>query len=139
MPDSSIRIVFSNEMGFGFFDFGFFPGNEFRVYQIIPQMNKKPVIKTLRKDFDLILFRNMDEQNRFTLKDSSGIYYGFPQSKGVNYYITDIHCGKLLKMQRASKRKPVAEAFMYLNSASVPDSIFIHHLNFNFSIALKKI
>jgi hypothetical protein len=139
MPDSSIRVVFSNEMGFSFFDFGFLPGNEFRVYQIIPQMNKKPVIKTLRKDFDLILFRNMDEQNRFTLKDSSRIYYGFPQSKGVNYYITDIHCSKLLKMQRASKRKPVAEAFMYLNPGAVPDSIFIRHLNFNFSIDLKKI
>ena len=49
MPDSSIRIVFSNEMGFSFFDFGFFTGNGFKVYHIIPQMNKKAVIKTLRK------------------------------------------------------------------------------------------
>src|ERR1700722_9245864 len=51
MPDSSTRIVFSNEMGFTFFDFEFSAGGDFKVYTIIKQMNKKPVIKTLRKDF----------------------------------------------------------------------------------------
>ncbi len=139
MPDSSIRIVFSNEMGFSFFDFGFFTGNGFKVYHIIPQMNKKAVIKTLRKDFELVLFRNMPEKGRFTLKDNSLVYYGFPQSKGVNYYITDTNCTKLVKMQRASKRKPVVEAVLFLNRESVPDSVFINHLNFQFSITLKKI
>jgi hypothetical protein len=139
LPDSSIRIAFTKEMGFSFFDFGFLPGNAFKVYHIIPQMDKKAVIKTLRKDFELVLFRNMREDNRIALQDSSLIYYGFPQTKGVNYYITDMHCSRLVKMQRASRRKPVAEAFMYLNPASVPDSIFIRHLNFHFSIQLRKI
>ena len=139
LPDSSIRIAFTNEMGFSFFDFGFLKENEFKVYHIIPQLDKKAVITTLRKDFELVLFRNMPEGNRITLQDSSLIYYGFPQAKGVNYYITDSHCSRLVKMQRASKRKPVAEAFMYSNAASVPDSIFIRHLNFNFSIQLRKI
>ena len=139
LPDSSIRIAFTNEMGFSFFDFGFLKENEFEVYHIIPQLDKKAVITTLRKDFELVLFRNMADENRITLQDSSLIYHGFSQTKGVNYYITDTHCSRLIKMQRASKRKPVAEAFMYLNAASVPDSIFIRHLNFNFSIQLRKI
>jgi hypothetical protein len=139
MPDSSTRIVFSNETGFSFFDFGFLPGNGFKVYHIIPQMDKKALILTLRKDFELVLFRNMREENRFTLQDSSFDYYGFPQTKGVNYYITSRDCSKLVKMQRASKRKPVAEAVLFLNRQSVPDSLFIHHLNFQFSITLKKI
>src|SRR5450755_1393126 len=38
MPDSSTRIVFTNEMGFSFFDFGFLPHDRFMVYQIVPQM-----------------------------------------------------------------------------------------------------
>ncbi|HEY4155095.1 MAG TPA: hypothetical protein VGM24_06700 [Puia sp.] len=139
LPDSSLRIAFSNAMGFSFFDIGFLPGNEFKVYQILPQMNKAAVIKTLRKDFELVLFRKMDGKNRFALKDSSLIYYGFPQEKGVNYYITDTNCSRLVKMQRASKRKPVVEAVMFLDSGSVPDSVSIRHLNFNFSISLKKI
>jgi hypothetical protein len=139
MPDSSTRISFSNEMGFSFFDFGFLTQNGFKVYHIISQMDKKALIKTLRKDFELVLFRNMQEKNRFTLKDSFLIYYGFPQPKGVNYYITDTNCLKLIKMERASKRKPVVEAVMFLNQESIPDSISIRHLNFNFSITLKKI
>lgn len=139
MPDSSTRIVFANEMGFSFFDFGFFNGNGFKVYQIIPQMDKKGVVKTLRKDFELVLFRNMSDTHRFALRDSGLVYYGFPQSRGVNYYVTDTGCSRLVKMQRASKRKPVMEAFLYSGQSSVPDSIFIRHLNFSFSITLKKI
>src|SRR5579862_4916289 len=34
MPDSSTRIVFTNEMGFSFFDFDFLPDSGFKVYQI---------------------------------------------------------------------------------------------------------
>jgi hypothetical protein len=139
LPDSSTRIVFSNEAGFSFFDFGFLPGNGFRVYHIIPQMDKKAVIQTLRKDFDLVLFRNMDESRRFTLEDSARLYFGCPQEKGVNYYITDKGCTRLLKMQRASSRKPVVEALLFPGPDGIPDSLSIRHLNFHFSISLKKI
>ena len=74
MPDSSTRIVFTNEMGFPFFDFGFGADTGFMVYQITPVMNKKYLITTLRKDFELILFRNMESTSNFSLRDShSGI------------------------------------------------------------------
>src|SRR5215471_538454 len=49
MPDSSTRMVFSNEAGFKFFDFEFAKDGNFKVFYIIDQMNKKPVITTLRK------------------------------------------------------------------------------------------
>jgi hypothetical protein len=139
MPDSSTRFVFSNEMGFSFFDLGFLPQNQFKVYSIMPQMNRKSVIKTLRKDFGLIMFRNMDAKSYFSLKDSGEIYHGFKQSKGVNYYVTDSACHQLIKMQRASNRKAVVEAVMDTHPDREPDSILIRHLNFNFTISLKKI
>ena len=140
MPDSSTRVVFSNEMGFSLFDFGFGPGNEFMVYQILPQMDKKSVIKTLRKDFELILFRNMDHSKYFTLKDSSLLYHAFPQTQGINYYITDTNCRQLVKMQRASNKKPVMEAYEIGElQGNSPDSIQIRHLNFSLTISLKKI
>jgi hypothetical protein len=140
MPDSSIRIVFSNEMGFSFFDFGFLPNNGFTVYQILPQMNKKALIKTLRKDFELIMFRNMGSPDHFALADSNLIYHGYRQTNGTNYYITDTLCRQLIKMQRASKKKPVVEAVMIPDkTGNAPESISIRHLNFNFTISLKKI
>jgi hypothetical protein len=140
MPDSSTRIVFTNEMGFSFFDFGFLPHDRFMVYQIVPQMNKKALVKTLRKDFDLILFRSIDSSKYYALADSNLVYHAFPQSSGINFYITDTHCSQLIKMQRSSNKKPVMEAQLYDGSGgNTPDSISIRHLNFNFSISLKKI
>ena len=140
MPDSSTRMVFSNEIGFTFFDFGFLPGNGFTVYHITPQMNKKVLIKTLRKDFDLLLFRNIDSSRYYAFTDSNQVYHAFPQSKGINYYITDGDCRQLIKMERASGKKPVMEAFIFQDtSGGSPDRISIRHLNFNFLITLKKI
>ena len=40
MPDSSTRMVFSNEMGLTFFDFEFTPEGNFKVYSIIKKMIK---------------------------------------------------------------------------------------------------
>ena len=140
MPDSSTRIVFTNEMGFSFFDFGFSQDNGFAVYQIVPQMNKPALIKTLRKDFELIMFRNMDRNKTYNLTDSSIVYHAYPQVKGVNYYITDEQCSRLIKMQRSSDKKPIMEALFYDNfPGKSPDSISIRHLNFKFSISLKKL
>jgi hypothetical protein len=140
MPDSSTRIVLTNEMGFTYFDFGFLTGNRFVIYQITPKMNRKYLLKTLRKDFELILFRNLDSNNYYIKKDSSLIYHGFLQSGGINYYITDSRCLHLVKMERASKKKAVTEARFSENIyGNTPDSILIRHLNYNFTISLNKI
>jgi len=140
MADSSTRIVFTNEMGFPYFDFGFPAGHGFVVYQVTPKMNSKFVIRALRKDFELILFRNMDSTRYFALTDSTLVYHAYPQDSGINYYITDAVCRQLVKMQRSSNKKPVVEASFLGNiSENAPDSIVIRHLNFKFTITLKKI
>ena len=137
MPDSSIRMVFSNEMGLKFFDFEFLPDGSFKVFSIIKQMDKKPVITTLRKDFDLVLMRQLVPGS--VLKDGHNIYYKFPQTKGFNYYITNLAGDTLLRMERASKRKPVVEAIMRDYHNGMPDTIGIEHKNFKFTISLKRI
>jgi hypothetical protein len=138
-PDSGTQIIFFNQLGLIFFDFGFLSDTGFVVHQIIPKMDNKALIKTLRKDFELLLFRNMDTMNYHSLADSGLIYHAYPQTKGVNYYVTDVSCEHLVKMQRSSNRKPIMETRLYGGSADEsPDSISIKHLNFNFSISLKK-
>lgn len=140
MTDSSTRIVFTNELGLSFFDFGFSQDDGFVVFHIVPQMNHPALIKTLRKDFELIMFRNMDRNKSYNLIDSPVIYHAFPQKNGVNYYITDEQCNRLIKMQRSSNKKPIMEASFFDNlPGKSPDSISIRHLNFKFSIYLRKI
>ncbi len=139
MPDSSTRIVFANEMGFKFFDFEFSIDSGFKVNYILKQMDKKAVIITLRKDFELILMHHTEPGHAYILKNDSSNYYAFPQEKGVNYYITGNNCNQLLGMQRASKRKAVVNAIMQNYRDGIPDTIGITHENFNFTIGLKRI
>ncbi len=139
MPDSSIRIVFSNEMGFTFFDFEFQQDGNFIVHSIIKQMDKKAVKKTLRKDFELIMMNDLENKTSYSRKDSSLVYIAFPQTKGTYYYITNMDCSELVKMQRASNSKAVVEAIMKNYVNGIPDTIGISHKNFSFDIGLKRI
>ncbi len=140
MPDSSTRMVFSNEMGFKFFDFEFTPDGNFKVYSVIKQMNKKPVLKTLRKDFELILMERLDSNSVSIRRSNNGLlYYVFPQTNGYYYYITDSTGNSLVRMERASKRKTVVEATMENYIKGIPDSISVVHKKFSFTIGLKRI
>jgi hypothetical protein len=140
MPDSSTRMLFSNEMGFKFFDFEFSKDGGFKVYYILKKMDRKAVVKTLKKDFELVLMQHMDTTNAYISKDSSGLkYYVFPQSKGYNYYITDSTGNELIRMERASKRKTIVTVIVRNYLKGLPDSIGITHHKFDFTIGLKKI
>ena len=148
MPDSSTRMVFSNEMGFSFFDFEFAADGKFKVYSIIKKMNKKSVIKTLQRDFELVLMNTLN-YNKAIVKTDNGLnYFIFPQNKGYNYYITNADGTELIRMERASNKKVIVEAMMK-NFAkvpnfgkvenSIPDTISISHKTFEFNIGLKRI
>jgi hypothetical protein len=139
MPDSSTRIVFTSEMGLTFFDFAFLADGQFKVYHIMDKMNKKAVIKTLRKDFELILMEHTPVSGALVLSDGINHYYGFPQEKGINYYITDSTCSHLIKAQKASSKKAIVEATLNDYKAGIPDSIAIVHQVFQFTIILNRL
>ncbi|MEO6539487.1 MAG: hypothetical protein ABIN74_00795, partial [Ferruginibacter sp.] len=139
MPDSSTRMVFSNEMGFTFFDFEFAAGGQFKVYSITKQMNKRSVIKTLQHDLELVLMNTTDNSKAF-VKTANGLtYFIFPQTKGYNYYITNATGDELVRMERASNRKTIVEAVMKNYVNGIPDTIGISHKTFEFNIGLKRI
>ena len=139
MPDSSIRIVFSNEMGLGFFDFEFAADGSFKVYSIMKKLDKRSVIKTLQHDFELVLMNNLDN-SKAEVKTNDGLtYFIFPQSKGFNYYITNQSGDELVRMERASNKKIMVEAMMKNYIGGIPDTIGISHKTFEFNIGLKRI
>jgi len=139
MPDSDVRIVFSNEMGFKFFDFDFKPDGGFKVFYVVKQMDKKPVLKTLKKDFELIMLPWKNDRSGYLLKDAHTLYYIFPKSKGSFCYMTDINGTEMTGMEISSPHKPIVQAAMSNYMDGVPDTIVIMHKNFKFSIGLKKI
>ena len=140
MPDSSTRILFSNEMGFKFFDFEFSKNGDFKVHYILKKMDRKAVVKTLRKDFELILMEHLSTENSYLKSDNiAQRYFIYPQSKGFNYYVTDSTGNTLISMNKASKSKVIVTAIAKDYKNGLPDTIGIEHHNFNFNIALKKL
>lgn len=142
MPDSSTRLVFSNEAGFKFFDFEFSKTGDFKVYSIIRKMDKESVKKTLKKDFQLILMNkpvSYLKPYRFKGQKEDEKYYAYHEGKDYYYYITNKDCTSLLRLERGSNTKKVTEALMQLQKDGVPESIGIQHKNFNFEINLKRI
>ena len=139
MPDSTNRMVVSNEMGFTFFDFEFAADGNLKVYSIIKKMNKRSVIKTLQHDFELVLMNRLDYSNSSVRTEKGFLYFIFPQNNGYNYYITNANGTELVRMERASSKKTIVEAVMknYING--IPDTIGISHKTFEFNIGLKRI
>ena len=137
MPDSSTRLVFANEMGFKFFDFEFTSKGEFVKHYMFSKMDKPAVVKTLRKDFELVLL-HPDLSQAKVLADAQYQYEAVPTEKGNNYYITDKDCKALVRIEKSSKRKPVVIVKMWDYQAGVPDSIAVHHTKFKFNITLQK-
>lgn len=138
MPDGSTRMVFTNEAGLSFFDFEW-TGTAFNVRRIIRQMDRKALIKTLRKDFELILMQHLDAKDPYTLQGEEVYYRVFPNGKDHYYYLTDAACSTLIRMERGSRKKKVMEAVMMSSNRDIPDSIGIKHYNFNFEIGLKRL
>ncbi len=139
LPDSSTRMVFSNEMGLSFFDFEFSADGNFKVYSIIKKMNRKAVIKTLRHNFELVLMNRLDHSGASVRSRDGQLYFIFPQEKGYHYFVTNESGTELLRMERASNKKVIVEAVMKNYRNGIPDTIGISHKTFEFNIGLKRI
>jgi len=138
MEDGSTRVVFQNEMGISFFDFEWSKQNVFKVNQIIPQLNKPAVVKTLQKDIQLLLMISLDgkSEQQFIQKDLS--YNRFSLDKGVAYYISNGE--KLIRIENAGKRKVTTiEIDDKKTITSMPEKTVFKHHKANFTIQLNKI
>lgn len=139
MPDSSTRIVFTNEVGYTFFDFEFSKDGAFTVHSIISKMDKEAVKKTLRKDFELVLMNRLNPASGRAFTKSGENYYAFSDGEDVFYYITNADCSQLLRMERGNTKKKVLEATRGALKDGIPEFVNIQHKNFNFTINLKRI
>jgi len=139
MPDSVVRIVFTNEAGITYFDMSFDAQGKFKTHYIMKQLNKKAVLNTLRADFELLMgipFRNSAIS---AWQKGSEVFFGVRQKKKMAYFITDPDCASLQRLEVGSKRKKMVTGFLMGESVSSPDSLRIQHHNFNMTISLQKL
>lgn len=139
MPDSSTRLLFSTETGFKFFDFSFGGPEDFKAWYVMEKLNKKVVVEALRNDFELLLMRWTRNGTGTVSTMDNNWYHGFRKGGKSSYYLTDSLCTEMRGAELASKRKKLVAAQLFYAGSSVPDSMYIQHYNFNFTISLKKL
>jgi hypothetical protein len=139
MPDSTTRVVFTNEAGVTFFDFEFGKTGAFKARQVIKQLDRKPVIETLQKDFALALGIPFRQGVEGSWKMGEEVYFGVHQKKETAYFITGADCASLRRLEIGSRRKPKVTAVLYGSDLTLPDSIVLKHHTFAMAITLKKL
>ena len=136
--DGSTRAVFQNEMGISFFDFKWDAQDSFRVVSIMPQLDKPALVKTLRKDMNLILMKDLNERTEQTFSHPGGTYHRFTLDKGVAYYI--VEAGALKRIENAGKQKVITITVGPKPALkAMPGTLFFLHHKAHFTIDLKKI
>lgn len=140
LEDGSVRVVFQNQMGVSFFDFGWDTANVFTVYQVVEQMNKPALIKTLKKDFELLLYKNLKLPAKGLYQNGSGSdYLKYELERGFVYYVFEQN--NIVRIENADdKRKVVVMELEQAKGMNTwAEKLHIKHLRANFSIDLTKI
>lgn len=136
--DSAVHAVFQNEMGINFFNFEWDKEGKFTVHQIIPQLDKPALVKTLQKDLQLLLMNELNEKSEQQFVKGNECYHRFDLDKGWAYYITKGN--ELNRIEVAGKSKVTAIAIGEKNTqTAMPETVFIKHYKANFTIQLQKI
>jgi hypothetical protein len=138
MPDSSTRVLFTNEMGVTFFDFEFAPKG-FQAISIVKQMNKNVVINRLKSDIGLLLHYGFTANKAENYNSGRELYHVFKSGKDRVYYISDPICSQMLRIETASKKKKKIIVNLTGDGSGMPDSVYLAHQSFEYNITLKKI
>lgn len=139
MPDSSMRIAFTSKSGLKFLDFEFTKNGQFKSHYVIDNLNKKVVINTLRKDFEIILMHSLDEWPILSYSKSDLYYYAVPDPDNeADYYVTSWDCTNLVRVEQGGRKK-VLEAFFRNYENRIPGEITLNHTTFNMKINLIKL
>jgi len=138
MPDQSVRCVFTSETGVTFFDFEF-TETGFRVVFCTEKLNKRPVIRQLKKDIGLLLRHEMKSNPNLTKAGEGELYFGYQCKKETNWYITGKDCDEIKRIENASKRKKKIIITLSGYNTGLPDTAYIEHQLFEFNISLQKI
>jgi len=138
MPDSSLRVVCTSEAGVTFFDFGFKRLEKSKVYTVIKKLNRKSVIKTLQKDFELLLGEPFIRGDLQSWKTQDETFFGVTQKKEIAYFITDKDCSSLQRLEWGTKRKRKVSIQIRGAGYPLPDTLDIIHYTFPLKVRLTR-
>lgn len=132
------RVVLTSEAGVTLFDMAISSDGSFEVKRIIRQMDRKPVIEVLRKDFMLLLRLPFASGQTEVFRRDDELFVAATEKNETAYFITDKDCASLRRLEWASARKTKVTIAL-TGPYKAPESALIRHHTFDMVIKLKKI
>lgn len=129
------RLVMTTEFGSKLLDFEF-KDDEFIKNFVIPDLDRKFIIKILKNDFRLLLKEDILASKQFEKKDDW--IYEAEEGNRKNFYFFSKESQKLNQIIHATKRKEKVTFDFYSDTKEIADSIFIKHHSIKLEINLKK-
>ena len=136
MPDSTYRIVFSNEFGMTFFDLEI-QTDSFRVIYCFEPMNKKMLLNLLEIDFRLLIGNHSPPKGTWYLQESTNHQVYHVKDKKVNTWNTfSTNCDTLLSQTASSNifNKTIINYLAYRDG--FPSKMHIQNPFINLSLKL---
>ncbi|MBM1105513.1 hypothetical protein JQC67_05095 [Aurantibacter crassamenti] len=134
MGDKHHRIVFTTEMGNKLFDFEFLDEN-FKINHILPEMDKKILINTLKYDFFALIKQNSILKNSYSDGELK-IMQTELLNKNHFYLIENSRLTKIVRVSNGKEK--VTFLFSGIND-NIATDINIQHHNIKLNIHLKKL
>lgn len=136
MPDGATRAVFTNEMGFKFFDFEFGKDSAHTVF-ILPRMDKELIVKTFQNDLGMVVAPRKQGE---TLQGKDGsVLKSKLDDKDFLYHYVSTNCETLQRIERGGKTKRKVVATIQTDAQGKPAKAEIKHKGFSFKIKLTKV
>ena len=136
LPDSAnknIRVAMTSVFGPTLFDFNITP-RRMEVYTINPKLSYRFMLKTLEKDFRMILFKNLPQQSieakaYHETIDNKHIRSGYTINNkyGKFYYLADDFAHRLTQAESDGKLTRAEMSYEYEAGNSMPSKICIKH------------
>ena len=128
------RVVVTTELGSKFLDFSF-EGDKFIVNYLLPEMDKKVLVNTLKNDFRALITENPQVLETFKKNDLE-IFETKHDNEKYYYFYSD---GQLEKIIWASGKKEKIEYLFLECRENIANKIQITHKNISLQITLNAI
>jgi hypothetical protein len=137
LDENHYRTIFLNEMGIKFFDFEFQKSADtsFTVHYIMEPLNKKSLIKVIRKDMEMLFYKEDASKSKTFRSDSNLV---FINNKGLSktYNFTDNN-GKSQRLIEKGWIKTKKEVSLVYKKEIPAKKILIQHKNIKLSLEFK--
>lgn len=135
--ENNFRLVFISEIGKKIFDFTL-NNNTFKVEYILPAIDKPILIKTLKKDFSLMLFNDFNKSKKIKINsEDSIITLKFKTEYGKTFALYKNK--KLISINSSNKIRKIIDIKYLDYKNKLPQEINIDHKNIKLIINLKTI